>query len=415
MPSRGVKRAGVAAGVLGLVLSLVAACGGARSADPGGDPTGPATSATEPAASPSSSSSGSIVPVADPAHAVPLPGPRSGELHSADLLVWSRRSLDDATIDRIRHTEGVTGVEAISMAQVSVEDRLLRVVAVDPATYRNFTPLESADAQAAWDRVAGGELAVDVTKRKQVRPDSKGYLTMGSEKDAPRVHIGAYVQQVPGLEDALVVNEKWGAAMGLAPHNALIVSTSLTAPDRVVKPVTRIVGKSVSVQRLDVVQRFGLDPKATQQAYVVGSVADAVGHYTYRVLGGGRIAPDPAWVAAHITTEQVPILGAVTCNRMMFPQLRAALQEVQDQGLAHTIHVYSGCYNPRFIAGTSTLSNHAFGLAIDIDAMQNQRGTAGHMNPEVVRIFEKWGFTWGGTWHYTDPMHFEINRIVHPG
>ena len=33
----------------------------------------------------------------------------------------------------------------------------------------------------------------------------------------------------------------------------------------------------------------------------------------------------------------------------------------------------------------------------------------------MVAIFEKWGFTWGGTWHYTDPMHFEANAIVNPG
>jgi hypothetical protein len=201
----------------------------------------------------------------------------------------------------------------------------------------------------------------------------------------------------------------------MASGNALLVSTGGTSPDRVVKPVQRIVGTSVSVQRLDVVARTGIDPHAAQTAYVVGSVSDAVGQYTYSAIGGGRIAPDPAWVAAHITTEDVPILGAVTCNRLMFPQLRAALQEVADRGLADTIHTYSGCYNPRFIAGTHTLSNHAFGLAIDINASENGRGTAGQMDRGVVAIFQRWGFTWGGTWHYTDPMHFEMNRLVHPG
>ena len=30
-------------------------------------------------------------------------------------------------------------------------------------------------------------------------------------------------------------------------------------------------------------------------------------------------------------------------------------------------------------------------------------------------VFEKWGFTWGGHWRYTDPMHFEANAIVNPG
>jgi hypothetical protein len=70
---------------------------------------------------------------------------------------------------------------------------------------------------------------------------------------------------------------------------------------------------------------------------------------------------------------------------------------------------------PRFIAGTTTLSNHAFGLAFDLNVPENQRGTVGRINRQVVAIFQSWGFTWGGVWHYTDPMHFELNRLVHPG
>ena len=43
-----------------------------------------------------------------------------------------------------------------------------------------------------------------------------------------------------------------------------------------------------------------------------------------------------------------------------------------------------------------------------------KRGTAGLIDRGVVAVFEKWGFTWGGTWHYTDPMHFEVNTLRTP-
>ena len=156
--------------------------------------------------------------------------------------------------------------------------------------------------------------------------------------------------------------------------------------------------------------------QSVQTAFLVGSAADAVGSYSYTVLGGGRIAPQQAWVNAHISTETMPIVGSMTCNTQMFPQLRAALEEIAAQGLSSAIHPaqYGGCFVPRFIAGTTTLSNHAFGLAFDLNVPENQRGTVGQMNRQVVAIFQKWGFTWGGTWHYTDPMHFELNRIVRP-
>jgi hypothetical protein len=148
----------------------------------------------------------------------------------------------------------------------------------------------------------------------------------------------------------------------------------------------------------------------------VGSVADAVGVFNYTVIGGGRIAPDPAWVRSHIATEQVPILGTVTCNRLMMPQLRSALQAIVDRGLADEIHPgeYAGCYYPRFIAGSTTLSNHSFGLALDLNVPGNQRGTVGEMDRGVVDAFKEWGFAWGGDWNYTDPMHFEMARLVDP-
>ena len=68
---------------------------------------------------------------------------------------------------------------------------------------------------------------------------------------------------------------------------------------------------------------------ALQTAVLTGSsVADVVGRFSYTVIGGGRIQPEAAWVNANIRTEQVPILGKVTCHRAMIPQLHAALTEI---------------------------------------------------------------------------------------
>ena len=118
-----------------------------------------------------------------------------------------------------------------------------------------------------------------------------------------------------------------------------------------------------------------------------GRSAEAVGIFNYTVLPGGRlIAPEPSWVRAHISTRTVPILGQVTCNNAIFPQLEAALREVVERGLADEIHPgeYAGCYYPRFIAGTTQLSNHSFGLALDLNVPGNQRGTVGEMDRTVV-------------------------------
>ena len=84
-------------------------------------------------------------------------------------------------------------------------------------------------------------------------------------------------------------------------------------------------------------------------------------------------------------------------------------------GLSKSIYQYGGCYVPRYIAGSHTLSFHSFGTAIDLNVPDNQRGTVGKMDRRVVDIFRHWGFAWGGYWHYTDPMHFELASLVKSG
>lgn len=152
---------------------------------------------------------------------------------------------------------------------------------------------------------------------------------------------------------------------------------------------------------------------AARAPRLVGTVEGGViGPMRFLILENGFIRPDPAWVAANIVYADVPILGRVTCHRLMIPRLAGALREVQEAGLAHLIRPrdYGGCYVPRFIDRNPKrpLSNHAFGLAIDLNVSSNHLGARGDMDPRIVRIFARWGFQWGGLWSRPDPMHFEL-------
>ena len=86
-----------------------------------------------------------------------------------------------------------------------------------------------------------------------------------------------------------------------------------------------------------------------------------------------------------------------------------------------------GGYNWRTIDGTAgRRSYHSYGLAIDIAVKGNKKPTYWEwvrtwnskwmlvpqsslwLPPEpVIKIFEKYGFVWGGTWDEYDTMHFE--------
>jgi hypothetical protein len=390
------------------LLLLAPACGGDAPAVP--EPYTSTSSA--PSSSPApTDSSGGAAPVADPAHAVDPPGPRKGALVLADLMIKNQTALEPDVIERINALRTVKRSLVLSLGNVGIENRVINIGAVDPSTYRNFTVRESAELQEQWDRVAGGEVALEKKLARQLQ-DKGGYLTLGNDEDAPDVHIGAYAPQVPQID--AVVNEKWGEELGIPTDNAMLINTGIHSPRFVMEDLQRIVGDDAAVSILGP----DLDPGAQQIAVLTGgSVAEAVGTFRYTVLGGGRIAPEQSWVTANIRTEQVPILGNVTCHKVIFPQLRAALLEIQSTGdLAREIHPgeYAGCYYPRFIANTQQLSLHSFGIALDLNVPGNQRGTTGEMNRAVVAIFKKWGFAWGGDWGYTDPMHFEMNALKRP-
>ncbi len=77
-----------------------------------------------------------------------------------------------------------------------------------------------------------------------------------------------------------------------------------------------------------------------------------------------------------------------------------------------------GTYNCRTIAGTGRTSMHSWGAAIDLNTAYSDywRWSRSDGNgpvyrnripPEVVAIFERHGFIWGGRWSHFDTMHFE--------
>ncbi len=84
-----------------------------------------------------------------------------------------------------------------------------------------------------------------------------------------------------------------------------------------------------------------------------------------------------------------------------------------------------GTYNCRVIAGTDRASVHGDGIAIDInvgwsDYWRNHPPVDGkypyknRIPWEIVEIFEKHGFIWGGKWYHYDTMHFEYRPELLP-
>lgn len=101
-----------------------------------------------------------------------------------------------------------------------------------------------------------------------------------------------------------------------------------------------------------------------------------------------------------------------------------ALEAVRDEllpraDLRRYLSPSAGVFNWRKVAKQDNLSVHSFGAAIDLntkfaDYWVWSGGKPGHVPVyknkfpmEIVAIFEKHGFIWGGRWYHYDTMHFE--------
>jgi D-alanyl-D-alanine carboxypeptidase len=78
----------------------------------------------------------------------------------------------------------------------------------------------------------------------------------------------------------------------------------------------------------------------------------------------------------------------------------------------------AGTYSCRTVADTGEPSMHSWGAAIDINsahadywlwprAAAVNTGQGAQIPAEIVEIFERHGFIWGGKWSHYDTMHFE--------
>lgn len=158
--------------------------------------------------------------------------------------------------------------------------------------------------------------------------------------------------------------------------------------------------------------------------------AKVFGGFKYKVqpVPGNRehIVVLDDWASKNIVSVDIPqlagITGApkshkVTFHRLAANQLQKLWSDWEKSKLLDRVLTWAGSYVPRLVRGGTSLSNHAFGTAFDINVAWNQLG---HMPAlvgqkgcvrELVEIANANGFYWGGHFSRRDGMHFEIAQL----
>jgi hypothetical protein len=136
----------------------------------------------------------------------------------------------------------------------------------------------------------------------------------------------------------------------------------------------------------------------------------------------------PSWGAEHLVHVTPPYaiqmggvhVASIAINKIAADSLTRVLAKIAE-GCHHNpaeiaaghCDCFSGSYAARTKRGSSSISMHAYGLAIDWDAPHNPLGApAGKtfFTPDslLVRAFQEEGWEWGGNWHSRrDAMHVQ--------
>ncbi|MCF6130123.1 M15 family metallopeptidase [Flavobacterium sp. AS60] len=131
------------------------------------------------------------------------------------------------------------------------------------------------------------------------------------------------------------------------------------------------------------------------------------------------------WDRDNIIKVTIPQLKALKGSATVYfhkkgaAQLQQLWHDWEKAGLLHLVLTWDGAYTPRFVRGSKTvLSNHAFGMAFDINYAWNKLGTVPALVGQrgsvrlLVALAHKNGFYWGGHFTRKDGMHFELAKIV---
>lgn len=284
----------------------------------------------------------------------------------------------------------------------------VEVAAVDPDDHA--ATLAAGTAAALGPLRPGGVLL-------SVSSAARRGLVVGDRLDL----VGARDLEVLGIvpdgavgRAEVVVHLADADAVGLGDRGTLFVEADLpdaSARDALADGLERLVPADVTARLVDLGE-VGRERRRAPLVLSLAQVKDTFGEFAYRSVPGSRaVEIDPAWVAEHVVTARVPLLGRVTCHRDVIEPLSTALREIDAAGHGDRIDPsrYAGCFNPRRIRVDGTrLSHHAWGIAVDVNVDLSLPGGGEVPHDAVIRAFEDAGFVWGGRFLTPDNHHFEF-------
>lgn len=111
--------------------------------------------------------------------------------------------------------------------------------------------------------------------------------------------------------------------------------------------------------------------------------------------------------------------GNIRLHKVVVPSFLGLMQAVEDEGCLGDLLSVDGAFFARYIRNSTTsLSNHAYGSAVDFNSDYNGMGNTPAKSGQrgcmyrVATIAQRFGWYWGGHFSRRDGMHLEFAAVV---
>jgi hypothetical protein len=267
--------------------------------------------------------------------------------------------------------------------------------------------------EAVADVLAGGRAAMGVTSARLRDARVGDVLVVNDKWGKPfEIEIGAIVDDDHvDNGDLLVSTDFADRLMATKVHKVLVIGEGQPADFQ--RELRGGTFRNGAVYRL----RRSWDAPDPDSTLGTAKFKELLGEFRVKDAGNGRLHISNDWRGVSIkwlhTFKDIPIRA--NCHKEIVGPLQGALTEVFKSGLSKAIDVrntnrYGGCFQgriSRLADDFGNVSRHSWGGALDINTTTNGQGMRPTLNCQVVRIFRKWGFAWGGNFAVADGMHFE--------